>query len=84
MGLHGWSLVCLTAPWAAVPVHPWPLLRVPGKAEAQGEAEISTSRTGDRVKACQIMCPTKAFPKAKALVNNIVISITKAFDIFML
>lgn len=48
------------------------------------DSEISTSRTGERVTACQIICPTKAFPKTKALMSNIVISITKAFDILML
>jgi len=29
------------------------------------DSQISTSRTEERVKACQIICPTKAFTKTK-------------------
>lgn len=80
----------VTPPLTGVQVHRLLIGRVmttsqgPWKGRDSGrDSEISTNRTEERVKACQIICPTKAFTKTKALMNNIV-SITMAFDILML
>lgn len=72
------TLGCSSSPSMVTAQGPW------AGRDSGRDSEISTSRTEERVKACQVICPTKAFPKTKALMNNIVNTITKAFDILML